>query len=123
MAHTIRNTPNLLYARWLLRIALAFSFGYAAISSFLMPTAWIGFIPTYVPDQFKQSSLDFFSVVQLIVVAWLLSGWRQRTVALLSGLLITALTLANVSAFLITFRDVSLALAAFSLMLISTDND
>ena len=123
MAITIRNTPNLLYARWLLRIALAFAFGYAAISAFLIPQAWIDFIPSYVPEQVKMPSLDMFSVIQLVVAAWLLSGWRQRTAALVSGVLITALTLANVSAFLVTFRDVSLALAAFALILISSDND
>ena len=110
---------RLTWARWTLRLALGFVFCYAAISSFVTPEAWLGFIPSYVPANLAKPSLDFFSVVQLGLVAWLAWGRWLRYSALAAGLLLAALTLANLASLVITFRDIGLALAAFALALLA----
>jgi uncharacterized membrane protein len=110
------------YALWLLRAGLAFVFAYAAISAFVTPDAWLGFIPSYVPTAFAKPSLDFFSVVQLVLAVWLLWGRWLRYAAAAAALLIIALTLSNLASLVITFRDIGLALAATALALLA-END
>ena len=110
---------RLVWARRVLQVALAFVFTYAAISAFTTPAAWLGFIPSYVPTQYAKPSLDFFGVIQLVLAAWLLTGQWLRYSAAASALLITALTLSNLSSLVVTFRDVGLALAAVALALIA----
>lgn len=112
----MRRRPEL--ASWLIRIALIFVFTYAAISAFVTPDAWLGFIPSFVPTNLAKFSLDSFGVIQLALAAWLLSGIYLRLAALASGLVILALTLTNLASLTVTFRDVGLALAAFALALL-----
>ena len=112
-------SQRLNYAIWLLRLALAFVFAYAAISALVNPGFWLGFIPPFVPATLAKPSLDVFSFVQLVLAAWLLWGKWLRYAAGLSCLLLTALTLTNLSSLIITFRDVGLILAAASLALLA----
>jgi uncharacterized membrane protein len=112
---------RLYFSRVLLRLGLAFVFAFAAISSFLMPEAWLGFIPTFVPVALAKPSLDFFSVVQLVLVVWLLWGKWLKYSAAAGSLLLLALTLANLSSFVITFRDIGLAVMAAALAIIAED--
>jgi hypothetical protein len=102
-------------AKLLLRVGIAFVFVYAALSSYITPSAWLGFIPSFVPSGLAKPSLDLFSIVQVGLAAWLVSGLYLRYAALASALTITALTLTNLSSLVVTFRDVGLALAAFAL--------
>jgi uncharacterized protein with PQ loop repeat len=110
--------PRPQLAAWFLRTALIFVFTYAAISAFVTPNAWLGFIPSFVPENMARLSLDSFGIIQLALAAWLLSGLYLRLAALTSGIVILALTLTNLSSPVVTFRDVGLALTAFALAIL-----
>jgi hypothetical protein len=114
--HSQAPSPSRLQtAKLLLRCGIAFVFVYAAISSFVTPSAWLGFIPGFVPTALAKLSLEAFSVIQVALAAWLASGLYLRYAALASGLIITVLTLSNLASLVVTFRDIGLALAAFAL--------
>lgn len=107
---------------WLLRIGLATMFLYAAISSFLQPTEWLGYLPGFVSSIFDaELVLKLFSVVEIALAAWLLSGVYTRYAALLAAVMLIGVTVSNFSLFAISFRDIGLALAAFALALLSDE--
>lgn len=105
---------------FLLRAGLAIVFFYAAISSLLNPTAWIGFMPGWIRDIVPGNlSLTGFSVFQLVLGTWLLSNKKIFFAAVISALTLLAILFFNTGALDIIFRDVaiffmSLALAALS---------
>lgn len=107
---------------WLLRIALATMFLYAAISSFLQPSEWLGYLPSFVQAIFDgELVLKLFSVVEIALAAWLLSGVYTRYAALVAGVMLLGITVSNFSLLAISFRDIGLALAAFALALLSEE--
>lgn len=110
--------PNPRLAIILLQSSLVFCFAYAAITAFTDPEIWLGFIPAFVPETLRKPSLDAFSVIQLILAAWILSGQWLRYAALASGLVLVAITVTDLSLLPVTFRDFGLAAGAFALALI-----
>ena len=107
---------------WLLRIALATMFLYAAISSFLQPSEWLGYLPSFVQAIFDgELVLKLFSVVEIALAAWLLSGVYTRYAALVAGVMLLGITVSNFSLLAISFRDIGLALVAFALALLSEE--
>jgi len=100
----------------ILRIALAFVFLYAAISSFLSPNDWIGYMPKFmrgfVPDGLL---LAGFSVFEIALSAWLLSGLYAKYSALLAAAMLAGIVVLNPLLLPITFRDVGLFIAALAL--------
>ena len=104
----------------LLRLGLAFVFFYAAIASFTSPDDWIGFFPMFVknilPAQFL---LTAFSLYELILGFWLLSGRWPVLSAALSALSILGIIVFNFGAMDIVFRDVGLFFAALALALLN----
>ena len=97
----------------LLQIGLAFVFLYAAVGGFLHPENWVGFSPNWLPlDKFL--ALKLFSVFEIILAVWLLSGWKLKYSSPISALALLGIL---VSAGLdeITFRDVGLLLAGLAL--------
>ena len=100
----------------LLRLGLATVFLYAAISSFLDPREWIGFLPPLLTEYVDgELLLKFFSVYELLLAAWLLSGVYVRYVALLCAATLAGIVVSNFSLFAISFRDIGLMLAALAL--------
>jgi uncharacterized membrane protein YphA (DoxX/SURF4 family) len=100
----------------LLRVALAFVFLYAGVSSFLSPNDWIGYMPRFmrgiVSDQLL---LGGFSVFEIALSAWLLSGFYVKYAALLAGAMLAGIVALNPVLLPITFRDVGLFIAAIAL--------
>lgn len=100
----------------LLRTALAFVFLYAAISSFISPNDWIGYMPRFmrgiVPDQLL---LCGFSLVEIGLSLWLLSGIYVKYAALLAAAMMIGIVVLNPLLLPITFRDVGLFIAALAL--------
>ena len=100
----------------ILRIALAFVFLYASISSFLSPNDWIGYMPSFmrgvVPDQLL---LAGFSIYELGLALWLLSGLFARYASLLTAATLIGIVVLNPALLPITFRDVGLFKAALAL--------
>jgi len=100
----------------ILRIALAFVFLYASISSFVSPSDWIGYMPKFmrgiVPDQLL---LAGFSIYELGLALWLLSGLYAKYAALLTAATLAGIVALNPALLPITFRDVGLMIAAVAL--------
>jgi uncharacterized membrane protein YphA (DoxX/SURF4 family) len=100
----------------ILRIALAFVFLYASISSFISPSDWIGYMPKFmrgiVPDQLL---LAGFSIYELGLALWLLSGLYARYAALLTAATLAGIVTLNPALLPITFRDVGLMIVAVAL--------
>jgi hypothetical protein len=104
----------------LLRVSLASVFLYAAVASTLQPEAWIWYMPAFLRDIFPASLLlGGFSLYQVVLSLWLLSGWRTFVPALLSALTMLAIIIFNYQVMDVVFRDfaiffTSIALAAGS---------
>lgn len=111
-------------AVFLLRAGLAWVFLYAAISSFLHPFNWIGFLPSFArtiaPSLVSQFFvLDVFAIVELLLALWLLSGRRLMLAAIVSSLALAGILFLNLGALDATFRDGGLLLASLALVLLS----
>ena len=100
-----------------LRLGLAFSFFYAAIASFVNPEVWIGFFPEFLRN--INGIATVFSIYELILGGWLLSGKKVFYAAILSALTMFGIVIFNFNAMDIVFRDVSILLAAIALAVLS----
>ena len=99
-----------------LRLGLATVFIYAAISSTLSPNEWIGYLPSILTDHFSPTALlKVFSVYELFLAVWLLSGVYVRYGALLCAATLAGIVASNFSLFAISFRDIGLIFAALAL--------
>lgn len=107
----------------LLRVGLAFVFAYAAISSLVNPEDWVGYLPGFVNERltFEQveTMLKVFSIFEIALAAWLLSGWMTFWAALASAAGLLGIIISSPSQFLITFRDVGLLATALALAALS----
>lgn len=106
------------YTQLLLRIGLAIVFLYASISSIKNPLTWIGYLPTFLRNGSTASAttiLHIFSVYEIVLALWLLSGKYVRYAALLCAATLVGIVFSNSSLFAITFRDIALAFAALAL--------
>ena len=102
----------------LLRLALAFSFLYPAVSAVLDPYSWVGYFPTFLSDAIAPHQvilLHTFGVVEVVLALWILGGRRVRVPALLMAAMLIAIVLANPAQLSVLFRDLALALAAGAL--------
>lgn len=99
-----------------IRLGLAFVFAYAAIDSLIHPNDWVGYMPHILTNFIDvKKLLLLLSIYQLVLVAWLLIGKYARYAAILCALTLAGITIADLSVFSITFRDVGLFLAALGL--------
>ncbi len=106
------------YSQFALRLGLAFVFLYAAFAGLAQPSHWVGFIPHFVDKYIAaDTALKFMSFSELLLGAWLLTGYYVRYAAAVSGILLLGIILFSFDAFEITFRDVGLLCAAIALML------
>jgi len=103
-----------------LRLGLAFAFIYVAVSAFLNPDAWIGFIPGFLGSILSRDYILYaHETVNLILGIWLLSGWKTFWAAVIAALSLAAIVLGNLGAFIIVFRDVGLFFAAVALAVLT----
>lgn len=104
------------FASFILRVALAVPFLFAAIDATLQPEAWIGFVPLFLRNIFPGALLlGAHSALNVIAAVWLLSGWKTKEAAALAGLALLTIIVANITVLEIVFRDVGLLLAAVAL--------
>lgn len=105
-----------------LRIGLAFVFGYA-VSAFLMGASdWSQYYPQWASNILPTDIfLIFFSIFEVILVIWLLSGKWVFAAAWIAAATIFLLTAVNLDLFNILFRNVAIFSAAVALILLSKD--
>lgn len=100
----------------LLRLGLATVLAYAAISSFMTPDDWVGYLPSMLTDLLDANMLlKLFSAYELLLVIWLLSGWRLELAGLFCGATFAGIIVSNASLLQITFRDIALVFASLAL--------
>ena len=106
----------------LLRLGLATVLLYAAIASTLNPDDWVGYLPGFMRDIAPPETLLMgFSVYELALAAWLLSGVQVRYAALLCAATLGGIVASNFSLLAISFRDIGLMFAAVALAFIRQD--
>lgn len=103
-----------LFLRW----GLAFSFIYVAISGFLNPESWIGFVPDLGIIE-KSLALNIHLAFDAVLGIWLLSNKKIYYAAILSSLNLFLITLVNMASIEIVFRDISLFFMALALVFMS----
>ena len=101
---------------FLLRVGIAFSFLYAAISGFIDPSSWIGFIPQFVTNVLPvETALIIFGVVEILLALALLLMKNLFYPAILSALIVFGIIISNIPQRDILFRDVPIILMALAL--------
>jgi uncharacterized membrane protein YphA (DoxX/SURF4 family) len=114
---SIKNKNKL--ASLLLRIGLASVLLYASISSFKTPSDWIGYLPHFLTSRFPgHILLGFFSVYEISLAVWLLSGYYIKYAAVLAALTFSGIILTNLSLLPLTFRDITMVFASLALLFI-----
>ena len=103
----------------LLRLGLAFVFFYAAIGGLVSPNDWIGWLPVFLQNTLM---LNLFSVMEIIMGVWILSGYQSFWAGIFSGFMLLGIVVFNFQVMIVVFRDVGLALAAFALAFLSKNS-
>lgn len=104
------------FAPLCLRLGLATVFLYAAVASTLDPKEWIGYLPAILTDNLPgELLLKIFSVYEVVLAVWLLSGVYVRYAALLCAATLVGIVTSNFSLLPISFRDIGLIFAALAL--------
>ncbi len=99
-----------------LRLSISSVFFYAAIAATLQPYNWVGYIPTPLSTIAPTNILLLgFSLYQLILAIWILSGWKTFYSALFSSLTLIAIIVANFSDIDILFRDFAIFFSSVAL--------
>lgn len=105
-------------ADFILRAGVAFAFLYPPIAAIFAPDDWIGYFPSfmhgYVPDAIL---LHGFGLVEVIIALWILSGRNIFWPSLAATGLLLAIVVTDLQDFIVIFRDISIAAAAFALTL------
>ena len=104
----------------LLRIGLVIVFLYAAIASFIEPSVWISFFPNWLKNIISANILLFtFSIYEIVLSLWLLSGKKTFYAAILSSLTLLAIIIFNLDVLVIVFRDFAILSASIALAVLS----
>lgn len=114
-----KPTPRVHAARWLLRMALAFTFAYAGIAGLVTPASWVGYLPGFVSViADPMTVLGVWSIAEVGLAVWILTGNNDRHAGLLAAVLLLLIVVFNLSQLSILFRDLALAAAAVSLVVL-----
>lgn len=99
----------------LLKFGVAFAFFYPAISAFVDPSAWIGYVPAWI-DIFipRETFLPLFSAFEIVVALGVLF-WNKALPSVVAGLMLISIVALNRNEFSVVFRDLSITCMAFAL--------
>jgi uncharacterized membrane protein YphA (DoxX/SURF4 family) len=121
----MRFLPRVGPAELLLRFALAFSFLYPPVDAVRDPYAWVGYFPAFLTDALAhvgllpQVLLHAFGALEVALACWILFGRSARVPALVAAGLLLLIVAVNLAQMQILFRDVSIAVGAIALALLS----
>ena len=100
----------------LLRIGIASVFLYANLGATIAPYNWIGYLPQVLRNIFPgQVLLISFSLFELILSIWVLSGWKSLYSASLTCLTVLGIIGTNLGQMYIVFRDFAIFFTALAL--------
>lgn len=106
----MRSVPELI-----LRVGLAGSFIYPAVSALTDPEAWLGYFPgfllTLAGDQ-AYTLLHAFGALEVLIALWILFGKDIRIPSGIAFALLVAIVAVNPIQFPVLFRDLSIAAIA-----------
>ncbi len=107
-----------------LRSGLAVVFFFAAISAFLNPQAWIGYIPAFVQSIISpELFLHIHSVFNILLSLWLLSNKQTFYASILASLALFIIIAFNYTALDIVFRDIAILFGAIALAILSFNKE
>ncbi len=107
----------------LLRTGLAIGFFYAAVSSILNPTNWIGYIPSFLTTNMNPGIfLLIFSIYELVLGLLLILDYKTFHLAILSSLTLLLIIIFNINSLDIVFRDIPILIMAIALIFLSRGN-
>lgn len=113
------KTPNYNLVSFFLRGGVGIVFLYAAISATFNPSAWLGFVPLWIEYIIPAGAfLTLFSIFQLLLAGWLFSGRKTFHAGVLASITMFAITVANIQALDIVFRDFAIFLMAITVAII-----
>ena len=105
----------------LLRSGIAIVFIYAAISSFLNPTSWIGFVPGFIELVIPGGIfLIIFSVYEIILGFGLLADYKTFSLSIISSITLFFILFGNILALDILFRDIAILFMSLALVALSS---
>ena len=103
-------------AHFILRLAIAFSFIYAAIGGYTDPNSWIGYFPEFMKKIISDTTLlSIWGGFETILAIWILYGKKIFWPSLAASLSLAGLILTNLGAMDIIFRDVTILAATIAL--------
>lgn len=111
-----RSMQNPKLVHFLLRLSIASVFLYAAGAATLQPYNWVGFIPQVFTIIAPANLLLLgFSLYQLVLAVWILSGWKAFYSSLLAAATLLGIITANWGDIDILFRDFAIFFASLAL--------
>ncbi len=110
------SQKNITIARWLLRLGLAFVYGYAAVETQLNPANFLKYVPDIVQSFISVDIfLIIFGIFEILLTLWFISGKRTEYAGLISCFLMIGIILPNTLYFSILLRNVAIAFASLAL--------
>lgn len=102
----------------LLKLGVSFALLYPAISAFMNPTLWIGYVPAWV-ELFvpRDTFLPVFSAFEIIIACGVLF-FNKALPSVIAGLMLVSIVVLNRNEFPVVFRDLAIAFAAFALAIL-----
>lgn len=102
----------------LLKFGISFAFLYPAVSAFINPTLWIGYVPAWV-ELFisRETFLPIFSTFEIIIACGVLF-FNKALPSVIAGLVLVSIVVLNKNEFSFIFRDLVIASAAFTLAIL-----
>lgn len=102
----------------LLKLGISFAFLYPAISAFINPALWIGYVPAWIEVFIPRDTfLPIFSVFEIIVACGVLF-FNKALPSIIAGLMLVSIVVLNGNEFSVVFRDLAIAFMAFALAII-----
>lgn len=113
------NSGSPVLAHLVLRAGLAFALLYPPLAAIADPVSWAAYFPAFVHALPVPTIvlLHAFGVLEAALALWILSGWRIRTPAALTALMLVGIVAFNWSQLDVLFRDLSFAALALALAL------
>ncbi|MDP6642137.1 MAG: hypothetical protein QGF74_02035 [Candidatus Nanoarchaeia archaeon] len=105
---------------FLLRVGLAIVFLYAAITAFITPNNWIGFIPGFI-ESGRETFLMAFSVYEILLALWLLSNKKIFWASVVAAVTMLLIVVGNIFVLDIVFRDVAILFMAIALSVLTCE--